>query len=198
MGKGIKVTVGDFRALPFIGYRAKPQYVAQTSAGRVAVRVHDARTLTVENVDGYTAAREQGQDYGAGSTEYLTVRGIDYTACATFNGQGERGPDAYESFGRRGSFSRDNVSGPVREALRTILREAVRAFVDSHGEALAIAEALSTFDGMQSASEAVAKARKALADAETVERLAIEHYGRNVEAVEKRGIDFAPFVKGRS
>lgn len=195
MGKGFKVTVGDVSALPFLGYRAKPQYVVQTSAGRVAVRVHDARTLTAEHVCGYILAREQGQTYGAApGAEYLTVRGIDYTASATFDVQGER---AGETFGRRGSFSRDDVSGPAKEALRTILAAAVRALLDSHGEALAVADALEVHDAMQAATEAVAKARQALAAAQAVETATLAHFGRTLQEVERRGIDFAPFLKGR-
>lgn len=36
--KRFKVSTGEVVALPFLGYRPKPQYVVRTSAGRVAVR----------------------------------------------------------------------------------------------------------------------------------------------------------------
>lgn len=198
MAKGFKVSTGAVRAVPILGYRGKPVYIVETSAGRVAVRVHDSDTICAENVSGHVAVHERGERYGQGETEYVAVRGIEYTFSATFSPLDLSGAaPSYFSASRRGSFTLNDVSRPAREALQTIAREAVAHVLDVHGEALAIADALTAHDGMQSATEAVDKARKALADAVAVETSAVEYFGRMVEAVDKRGIDLREILKGR-
>lgn len=197
MGSGFKVSTGAVRALPFIGFRPKPVYVVETSAGRVAVRVHDSATICAENVNGHVAAQEKGERYGQGPHEYLTVRGIDYSATATFDPRDLDKGASYFSASRRGSFSHDSVSRPASEALRVVLREAVRALLDSNGEALAIADAITAHDARREAAETLDKARAeydkataALADAE-------RHAAEQAQNVARRGIDFGPYVAGR-
>lgn len=197
--KNKQADFGDVVALPFIGYQAKPVYIVATKWGRVAVRVHNAETLTAENVGGYTVAQEQGREYGQGEPEFLTVRGIDYTACATFGPplDLQREPEFF-TCSRRGSFSRDSASYPARKSLVEILRGAVAVLLDTHGEALAIAQALECIDKRTAASEALDKAAAALDSATAALADAEAAAGAAAQEVAKRGIDFAPFARNRS
>lgn len=155
---------GDPIAIGPVGYQPKPCFIVPSKWGRWLVRVHDAETVGIGNVDGLDVARSHGRDYrGPGEVnECLTLRGIDYRVSASMSiATGEL---SYWNAYRVPSMT------PVSDAARRDLKEAAKG---AAGVVLArtpgvtvLAQCLTLADDQARAVEARNEARAALEKAE--------------------------------
>lgn len=160
-------TFSGILAVPATGYRASPVWTVTSPHGRLAVRVHDATTQTVEHVNNYHAAELAGRTYpnrDEDRHEPTTVNGVRYHWSLTIRHH-EQPAQWCLYASREGSIGQESTPA-ARKALRELGAAALAYVLEQVPDALQRGQALSDADNVARTYVDWKKAQKAQEAAE--------------------------------
>lgn len=160
-------TFSGILALPTTGYRASPAWIVTSPHGRLAVRVHDAATQTVEHFSNYHAAELAGRNYPKRDEdrhEPTTVNGVRYHWSLTI--RAHETPAQWNLYASREGAIGQDATPAARKALRKLGAAALAYVLEQVPDALQRGQALSDADDMARAWTEWKKAQEAAEAAE--------------------------------